>query len=100
MASTPRPLPGRVVAITGAGRGIGRATALTLAARGMRVAIGEIDLDAANETAKLIGDSAIALPIDVSSRASFAQFLNDVDSRLGPIDVLINNAGIMPLGRI
>jgi NADP-dependent 3-hydroxy acid dehydrogenase YdfG len=100
MASTPKSLSGRVVAISGAGRGIGRATARALAARGMRVAIGELDLAAAQQTAQEIGGSAIALPLDVTSRESFAAFLDETERQLGPVDVLINNAGIMPLGRV
>ncbi len=100
MPSSPKPLSGRVVAITGAGRGIGRATAQALAARGMRVAIGELDLAAAQQTASDIGGQAIALPLDVTSRASFAAFLDETERQLGPIDVLINNAGIMPLSRV
>jgi NADP-dependent 3-hydroxy acid dehydrogenase YdfG len=100
MASTPKPLSGKVVAISGAGRGIGRATARALAAQGMRIAIGELDLAAAEATAAELGESAIALPLDVTDRASFAAFLDETESRLGPIDVLINNAGIMPLNRV
>ena len=100
MAPPPTPLHGRVVAISGAGRGIGRATAKALAAHGMRVAIGELDLAAAQATAEEIGGQAIALALDVTSRASFAAFLDETERQLGPIDVLINNAGIMPLSRI
>jgi NADP-dependent 3-hydroxy acid dehydrogenase YdfG len=100
MPSSPKPLSGRVVAISGAGRGIGRATAEALAARGMRVAIGELDLAAAQQTANDIGGQAIALPLDVTSRASFAAFLDETERQLGPVDVLINNAGIMPLSRV
>src|ERR1700704_49475 len=100
MARPPRQLHGRVVAITGAGRGIGLATATALTARGMRVAIGEIDVAAAEQAAQQLGNNAIALHVDVASPASFAQFLDDAERTLGPIDVLINNAGIMPLGRV
>jgi NADP-dependent 3-hydroxy acid dehydrogenase YdfG len=100
MARPPLPLHGRVVAITGAGRGIGLATASALIGRGMRVAIGEIDVAAAEQAAARLGNNAIALPVDVANRASFAQFLDETERALGPIDVLINNAGIMPLGRV
>lgn len=99
MARQARSLAGQVVAITGAGRGIGRATAQALAAAGMRVAVGDLDLAAAQTTAAELGPTAIALPLDVSDRASFAAFLDGVEERLGPLDVLINNAGIMQLGR-
>ncbi|WP_249010481.1 SDR family oxidoreductase [Conexibacter sp. DBS9H8] len=94
------PLHGRVVAITGAGRGIGAATARALAGCGMKVAIGELDLAAAETTAAEIGHGAIALPLDVTSRESFAAFLDAAEAQLGPVDVLVNNAGIMPLSRV
>ena len=89
-------LEGASVAITGAGRGIGRATALLFAERGARVAIGDLDKEAAAETAELAGGSAQLL--DVSDRDSFAAFLGEAESAHGPLDVLVNNAGIMPNG--
>ena len=98
MAKAPRSLAGQVVAITGGGRGIGRATAAALIARGARVAIGDIEAELAEKTAAELGAGTIGLPLDVTDRASFANFLNEVESRLGPLDVLINNAGIMPIG--
>jgi len=90
-------LAGRVVAITGAGRGIGAATAQALTAEGARVAIGDIDLDVAKATAERIGGDTLALPLDVTSPESVAEFMDTVESTLGPIDVYINNAGVMPL---
>ncbi len=89
----------RVAAITGAGRGIGRATAQALAREGARVAVGDLDLDAARRTAAEVGPSALALELDVTRRESFARFLDETEARLGSLDVLVNNAGIMPLGR-
>ncbi|WP_066903626.1 SDR family oxidoreductase [Millisia brevis] len=85
-----------VVAITGAGRGIGRATARRLAADGYLVAIGDLDADAAREVAGQI-PGAIGLPLDVSDPTQIAAFLDRVEVDLGPVDVLINNAGIMPV---
>src|SRR4051794_4433315 len=99
MAKQPRTLAGRVVAITGAARGIGRATAAALVRRGARVAIGDLDADLARRTASEIGAGTAAFELDVTDRASFAGFLARVEETLGPIDVLVNNAGIMPLGR-
>ncbi|TAM90361.1 MAG: SDR family NAD(P)-dependent oxidoreductase [Jatrophihabitans sp.] len=95
-----RSLQGTVVAITGGARGIGAATARTLAAQGARVAIGDLDLDLARQTAQAIGSGTVALPLDVTDRESFRGFLDDTERLLGAVDVLINNAGIMPLGRL
>jgi NAD(P)-dependent dehydrogenase (short-subunit alcohol dehydrogenase family) len=90
-------LNGRVIAITGAGRGIGAATAEALTREGARVAIGDVDLDVAKATAERIGGDTVALPLDVISPESVAAFMDTVESTLGPIDVYINNAGVMPL---
>jgi NADP-dependent 3-hydroxy acid dehydrogenase YdfG len=98
MAKVPRSLAGKVVAITGGARGIGRATAAALIGQGARIAIGDIDSGLAERTAEELGAGTIGLPLDVTDRASFAAFLDAVESRLGPLDVLINNAGIMPIG--
>ncbi len=97
MAKEPRSLNGKVVAITGGARGIGKATATSLAREGARVAIGDLDKSLAEQTAAGLGD-AVGLELDVTRRDSFANFLDQVSERLGPPDVLINNAGIMPIG--
>jgi NADP-dependent 3-hydroxy acid dehydrogenase YdfG len=99
MAKQPRSLSGRVVAITGGARGIGRATAAALARKGAKVAIGDVDAELAERTAQELGGGVLALALDVTDRASFEQFLDEVELRLGPLDVLVNNAGIMHLGR-
>ncbi len=98
MAKAPRSLAGTVVAITGGARGIGRATARALIAQGARIAIGDIDEALAAQTATELGQGTIGLPLDVTDRASFDGFLTEVESQLGPLEVLINNAGIMPIG--
>lgn len=98
MAKAPRSLAGMTVAITGGGRGIGRATAAALIAQGARVAIGDIEPDLAERTAQELGPGTVGLHLDVTNRDSFQGFLNEVESRLGPLDILINNAGIMPVG--
>ena len=98
MAKVPRSLAGQVVAVTGGARGIGRATAAALIARGARVAIGDIEAQLAQQTAEALGSGTVGLPLDVTNRESFAGFLGEVESRLGPLDVMINNAGIMPIG--
>ncbi len=97
MAKERRQLNGKVVAITGGARGIGRATAQALVRRGCRVAIGDVDLALAEETAAGLGGGTVALPLDVSDRASFEAFLDEAERQLGPLDVIVNNAGIMPV---
>jgi NAD(P)-dependent dehydrogenase (short-subunit alcohol dehydrogenase family) len=99
MAKQPRILAGQTAAITGGARGIGRATAQAFVRQGMRVAIGDVDFQAAQQTAEELGGSAVALPLDVTERESFRAFLDGAEEQLGPLDVLVNNAGIMPLGR-
>src|SRR5947209_10116014 len=98
MAKVPRSLAGQVVAITGGARGIGRATAAALIAQGARVAIGDIEEPLAERAAQELGAGTIGLALDVTDRASFSAFLDEVEGRLGPLDVLINNAGLMPIG--
>jgi NAD(P)-dependent dehydrogenase (short-subunit alcohol dehydrogenase family) len=97
MAKERRALNGRVVAITGGARGIGKATAEALVRRGARVAIGDVDTGLAEETAAGLGGGSVALPLDVTDRASFEAFLDEAERQLGPLDVLVNNAGIMPV---
>lgn len=87
---------GRHVLITGGARGIGLATAKAFLTAGARVAIGDIDAELATQQAKDIG--AFSHHVDVTDKASFAQLLDAAEDALGPLDVLINNAGTMPLG--
>jgi NADP-dependent 3-hydroxy acid dehydrogenase YdfG len=98
MAKEARILTGRVAAITGAARGIGRATAQALIRQGMKVGIGDIDLAAAQATAAELGGGTVAFELDVTRRESVAAFFDGVEEQLGPLDVVINNAGIMQLG--
>jgi short-subunit dehydrogenase len=88
----PIPLAGRRIAVTGGARGIGLATARHLASRGAHVAIGDLDGDAAATAAAGFGGRGLAL--DVTRRESFAAFLDAIR----PVDVLINNAGVMHVG--
>jgi NAD(P)-dependent dehydrogenase (short-subunit alcohol dehydrogenase family) len=97
MAKERRALSGRVVAITGGARGIGKATATALVRKGCRVAIGDLDRELAERTAAELGGGTIALSLDVTDRGSFAAFLDEAERQLGPLDVLVNNAGIMPV---
>lgn len=88
----------RVVAITGGARGIGLATAHAFAERGIRVAIGDLDVELAKRSAAALPAEAAALPLDVADKASFEAFLDGAEARFGPVDVLVNNAGVMLTG--
>jgi NADP-dependent 3-hydroxy acid dehydrogenase YdfG len=99
MAKQPKPLTGQVAAITGAARGIGRATAEAFVRQGMKVAIGDLDLAEAQRTADQLGAGTIAVELNVTDKGSIERFLDEAEAQLGPVDVLVNNAGIMQLGR-
>ena len=89
----------RVVAITGGARGIGYHTAEELIRRGHRVAIGDIDELQLKVAAEEL-DLDVAVRLDVTDPASIASFLDVTEEALGPIDVFINNAGVMPTGHV
>jgi 3-oxoacyl-[acyl-carrier protein] reductase len=84
----------RVAIVTGAARGIGAAVARQLASDGFRVAVADIDVDAATETAASIGEAALATHLDVTDPESWSEAATTVTSHLGPITALVNNAGI------
>ncbi|TDC80458.1 SDR family oxidoreductase [Actinomadura sp. 7K507] len=88
----------KVIAITGAARGIGLATARALQAKGATVVIGDIDETAVKEAAGSLG--VTGLTVDVTSRESFTAFLDAAEESAGRLDVVINNAGIMPIGPV
>jgi 2-hydroxycyclohexanecarboxyl-CoA dehydrogenase len=88
----------RVAFVSGAARGIGRAVASTLAARGCAVAVADMRADGAAETVASIAESrpgarALAVDLDVTSSASVAQAVARAAAELGPPDILVNNAG-------
>jgi NAD(P)-dependent dehydrogenase (short-subunit alcohol dehydrogenase family) len=89
-------LDGKVVLVTGAGRGLGKAYAEGLAARGARVAVADINLPAAREVAEGIGAAAAAFHVDITDEASARGLAAAVAERFGAIDVLLNNAGRNP----
>jgi NAD(P)-dependent dehydrogenase (short-subunit alcohol dehydrogenase family) len=94
-------LLGRIAIVTGAGRGIGRATALELARLGADVAVADLDRDNAERTVKevrALDRKALALTTDVTKRADLASMVERVRGELGRIDVLVNNAGIYRAG--
>jgi NAD(P)-dependent dehydrogenase (short-subunit alcohol dehydrogenase family) len=98
MAKQQRSLTGKVAFVTGGGRGIGKALSRSLAREGVRVAIADLDGAAAEQAAAEAGGGAIGLTLDVTDRPALTAALDDVERRLGPIDVIVNNAGIMPIG--
>jgi NAD(P)-dependent dehydrogenase (short-subunit alcohol dehydrogenase family) len=87
-------LSGRVALVTGGGRGIGRGIALELAAAGMRVAVAARTVDQVQATAEEIG--GLALTLDVTDASSVGHCVEETERRLGPIDLLVANAGISP----
>ncbi|MDT5337514.1 MAG: hypothetical protein QOD90_3019 [Mycobacterium sp.] len=89
----------KVIVITGGARGIGFATATALHGLGAKVAIGDVDEAKLKESATGLGLEVYG-KLDVTDPESFAAFLDDVERQLGPLDVLINNAGIMPAGKL
>ncbi|AXK86312.1 SDR family oxidoreductase [Nocardia farcinica] len=96
MSSAAR-IAGKVVVITGGARGIGYATARTLRDLGAQVAIGDVDEAKVKESGAELGLDVYGA-LDVTDPDSFEAFLDQVERTLGPIDVLVNNAGIMPTG--
>lgn len=93
-----RNLHGKVVAITGAARGIGLATAKAFLREGARVGISDIDEVALKEVADVLGPDCLGIQADVTDATSLRAFVDMVEDRLGPLDVMVNNAGIMPTG--
>ncbi|ALR13098.1 oxidoreductase [Mycobacteroides saopaulense] len=95
------PLEPRLVVVTGAGSGIGRATAIRFAKHGAYVVVTDVDLDTANETVDLIraeGRNASAVQLDVTDPAHWADVARYVSIEHGVPDVLVNNAGIVVSG--
>ena len=86
-------LAGKIAFITGAGNGIGRATAILFAREGAKVAIAEIDARAGQETAHLAGNEAIAIRADVTDPDSLQAAIRAIVDKFGRLDVLHNNAG-------
>ncbi|WP_026091818.1 glucose 1-dehydrogenase [Blastomonas sp. AAP53] len=86
---------GRLVLVTGAARGIGLACARRFAADEDRVILADRDADACSSAAASLGGRHVALTLDVSDEAAVARALADVQAQHGPIDVLVNNAGVV-----
>ena len=84
----------RTAIVTGGARGIGAAVARQLARDGFRVAVADIDPDAARATAEQIGAGAIGVQLDVTDHESWLAAVESVRNELGPVTALVNNAGI------
>src|SRR4051812_48811058 len=96
--STAFGLEGRVAVVTGGSRGLGFALCRELLERGARVATcarGEEQLERAG---RRLGRDVLAIPCDVSDESQVRSFLTTVEERLGPVDVLVNNAGVISVG--
>jgi NADP-dependent 3-hydroxy acid dehydrogenase YdfG len=95
-------LKDKVALVTGANVGIGRATAVRLASEGARVALVGRRSDLLEEVAREIesaGGVAVPMPCDITDESAVRKLVQDVSARLGGIDLLVNNAGLMLLGR-
>jgi NAD(P)-dependent dehydrogenase (short-subunit alcohol dehydrogenase family) len=89
---------GKVAVVTGAGTGIGKATALAFAREGASVVIADIDLESAEavaEEVKSLGQKALAIKADVSDKPDVVQMVDRVVQGFGKIDILVNNAGVV-----
>lgn len=91
-------LIGKVVAITGGARGIGLAVAQKCAEAGMHVAIGDVDADLVSDATAKLGVSARGYILDVRDKTSFQSFMDSVEADFGPLDALVNNAGVLRMG--
>jgi short-subunit dehydrogenase len=93
-----RSLCGKTAVVTGGTRGVGKALVESLAARGVNVALCARDPAEVEAVARALGGSAIGRPVDVSDPIAFGDFVDEAQATLGPIDILVNVAGIMPIG--
>ena len=88
-------LKDRVCLITGGARGIGFSTAEVFLREGATVAIVDVDAQAVEKAAEELGNGTLGLVMDVTQRESVEAGIKEINSKLGPIDVLVNNAGII-----
>jgi NADP-dependent 3-hydroxy acid dehydrogenase YdfG len=96
-----RSVAGKVVVITGAGSGIGRALARNLAVRGARLALSDVDSTGLAETVSTLGEAEVRSDLlDVRDRTEMARYAASVAEQFGSVDVLINNAGVAMTGSV
>src|SRR4051794_23724113 len=88
----------RVAVVTGAARGIGLAIATALVRSGVRVVLADVDADAAQRAADALGGGCLGVEVDVRDKASVASAVAFAEERVGPLDLLVNNAGVMWVG--
>lgn len=93
-------LDGKVAVVTGGGSGIGAAIVRRLVDAGMRVAVADIERDAASSVADEVGEGARAFEVDITQRESLAALADGVERDLGPCRVLCANAGVLQMGRL
>lgn len=99
--TVPMKLDGAAAVLTGAGSGIGRATAISLAARGCRVAVSDLDVGRAEDTALLVraaGGEAVSLGVDVSQQEDLTALRDLCLHRFDRLDLVMNNVGVLAMG--
>jgi 3-oxoacyl-[acyl-carrier protein] reductase len=92
-------LDGTTALVTGAASGIGKCIAETYAREGARVALADVDIDAARAAARAIGNTAIAIRCDVTKKADFAAAVEETVAAFGALDILVNNAGVTHINK-
>ena len=92
-------LDGKTALVTGAGSGIGKCIAETYAREGARVALADLNGEAAKSAARSIGNNAIALRVDVSKKADIDGVVGETVAAFGALDILVNNAGVTHINK-
>src|SRR5690349_7189558 len=93
-----QPLAGQVALVTGSGRGLGRAYAIALAKAGATVALTartESEIQTVQREIEQQGGHALAISVDVTNKNAVAKLVTTIEQKLGPIDLLVNNAGVL-----
>ena len=93
-------LDGRIALVTGAGSGIGEAIARAMGEAGARIVSVDINVGAAVRTAKAVGNGALGFPCDVTDRAACDELAARLRAEVGPVSILVNNAGIIRRGKV
>lgn len=91
-------LENAIALVTGGARGIGLSIAQRLAREGVRVVIADLDGEAAARVADEIGLGALGFALDVTDSDEYLRVVTEIEETVGPIDIVVNNAGIMPVG--